>query len=533
LTKEADYRILVADKLGQLGVERLQAAPDASADVKTGMSREELLAVIGEYDALIVRSATTVDAEVLVAATSLRVVGRAGIGVDNIDVRAATARGVLVTNTPQASTVSTAEHAMALMLAASRNLVAAHQSVKAGKWKGGQRSGIQLQGKTLGLVGFGRVGRLVAARARAFGMEVLATDPYVSDAVAQEAGVTLVDLDDLFAAADYVSLHTPNSPETRQMINAATIAKMKDGVVIINAARGALIDETALSAALATGKVRAAAVDVYSKEPVAADNPLLDADNIVLTPHLGASTREAEGDVAVQIVDQVLDALRGVDFRNAINLPFAPGQDLGETLPYVALAEKLGALQFAMALGPVRRVEVEVRGEHADQLVRPVAAGLLKGLLDGFLAARVTYVSAPVLAEEHGITIAQSSGMSRLDYPNLISCRVHWDGGQRLVSGVLFAGGQPRVVQVDDYQMDTKPEGVVLLMINTDVPGVIGQVGTLLGTCGVNIAEWRLGRNEAGTEAMSFVNLDTRPSDEVLEAIRKVSAVRKAVVAEL
>lgn len=518
------FQILIADKLGQDGLDRLDAAEDASYDVKTGLSKEELLQIIGDYDALIVRSSTKPDADVLAAGKKLRVVGRAGIGVDNIDIRAATMNGIIVMNTPQANSIATAEQTLALMLAASRYTAHAHASLASGAWQRSQFSGQQLYRKCLGIIGFGRIGRLVARRAQAFGMEVVAYDPFISEEIGRELGVTLVDLEDLLAQADYISLHTALLPDTQEIINATTLSQMKDGVILINAARGKLINEADLAAAIQSGKVKAAALDVFQQEPPQA-SPLVGLPQVTHTPHLGASTLEAQRDVATQIVDQVLDALRGTDFRNAINMPFHAGPEFEETRPYMELAEKLGLLHAHMAGGPVRKVEIEVRGEAVDPLIKPIAAGLLKGLLEKSNSGAVNYINAPVLAEENGLILSQSKGMGPADYPNQILCRVHWPGGQRLLGGVLFGDGEPRIVQVDAYQLEAKPEGNVLVMQNKDVPGVVGQVGTLLAAYEVNIGEWRMGRHQPGSEALSFINLDNRPPQAVLDALERIPAV--------
>lgn len=521
------YRILVSDSLGDAGIQRLTQASDVEHELRTGLGAAELEAAIGDYDALVVRSQTQVTSSLIKAAKRLKVIGRAGAGTDNIDVRAATANGIVVMNTPQANTIATAEQTMALMLAVSRHIAQAHASLGSGEWARGKFSGRQLYRKVLGLIGFGRVARAVAKRAQAFGMDVVAFDPYVSEEVAQEHGVILQDLGDILPRCDYVSLHTSATEDTKGIINAQTIAQMKDGVILINAARGQLVDESALAEALASGKVAGAALDVYREEPPTPDNRLLQLPNVVHTPHLGASTIEAQRDVAIQIVDQVLDALRGKDFRNSINMPFGVGPDYDAALPYMVLAERMGVLQFHMAAAPVRRVEVEVRGEASESLTRPVAAALLKGILQGFLVDNVNYISAPVLAEEHGITISQSKGVSVVDYSNLISCRVHWDGGSRVIAGVLFGGSHPRIVQVGRYHLDADPSGTLLVMLNKDVPGVIGQVGTILGAYEVNIGEWRMGRNSPGEEALSFINLDCEPPKAALDALESVSAITK------
>ncbi|NCF68769.1 MAG: phosphoglycerate dehydrogenase [Chloroflexi bacterium] len=528
------FRILVADELGQAGLERLKQAEDASFDMMTGLDKETLLGIVPAYEALIVRSGTQVDADVLQAGSKLRVVGRAGVGVDNIDIPAASRMGIIVMNTPGANSIATAEQAMTLMQAISRHTASAHASLKAGEWKRAAFVGTELYGKTLGLVGCGRVGRLVAERALAFGMEVLAYDPFVSEEVALELGVTLVDLEDLLPEADYISLHTALLPETESMINAESISLMKEGVIIVNAARGKLIDDDALAGGLKSGKVRAAAIDVYRQEPPSADNPLLGLPNVLHTPHLGASTTESQHKVATQIADQVLAALRGTDFANALNMPFQISEgNFGKIQPFMKLAEKLGALHAGLANKQVRHVEVEVQGDEVRGLVRAIAAAILIGLLRDRVDVPINYINAPVLAEEHGITINQARGIKKLDYPNLITCRASWDGGERTLGGVLFGGSEPRIVQVDQYRLEARPEGVVLMLKNQDVPGVIGQVGTMLAEYKVNIAEWRLGRNEPGGEALSFINLDSEPPTAVLEALAEVEAVTRVKVAVL
>jgi D-3-phosphoglycerate dehydrogenase len=526
------YKILVSDKLGQEGIDHLDAATDATYDIKTGLSKDELIAIMPEYDGLIIRSGTKPDADILAAGTNLKVIGRAGIGVDNIDIKAATARGIIVMNTPQANSIATAEQTMTLMLAASRHTAPAHASLLSGEWQRSQFVGQQLYRKVLGVVGFGRIGRHVTKRAQAFGMEVLAYDPYVSEEVARELGVTLVDLEDLLQQSDYITLHTASTPETEKMLNAAAFAQMKDGVIVVNVARGKLIDEDALLAALNSGKVKVAALDVYRQEPPTG-SPLIGHPSVLHAPHLGASTVEAQRDVATQIVDQVLDALRGVDYRNAINMPFRAGPEFSAARPYLELAETMGILQAHMADGPIRKVEVETAGDAAGELVRPIAAALLKGVISLGSPDSVNYINAPVLADERGITIAQAKGLGKLDYSNLISCRVKWDGGERLIAGVLFGGSEPRIVQVSDYHLEAKPKGHILMMLNADVPGVIGQVGTILAAYNVNIAEWRLGRTEPGGEALSFINLDSAPPASVIDALSSVPAIHKVKLLHL
>lgn len=534
------HRILVSDKLGNAGIELLEAADDVEFDVRTGLSEVELIDAIGEYDGLIIRSGTTVTEAVLEAAAKLKVVGRAGVGIDNVDVRAATRHGIIVLNTPSANTIATAEHAMALMLAAARNLALAHAAMTDGRWERSNYTGTELYGKTLAVLGFGRIGQRVTERAQAFGMKVVAYDPFVPESVARDANVELLDLDDVLAAGDYFTLHMSMTDETRGIINEANIAKMKPTAIIVNAARGGLVDEAAIAAALDDDTLGAFATDVYSSEPPPPENPLVGHPRVTHTPHLGASTTEAQRDVALQVVSQVMSAVRGDEVADSINVA-GSGGDAGELItPFVSLAEKIGKLQMAMADGPIASVEVEVLSPNAESLIRPVAAGLLKGLLESVVAGRVNFVNAPVLAEERGIKISRSVSVGGGDYQNMLSCRVRWaskDEGEadqeRVISGAIFGQTHPRIVKISSYAFEADPNGTVLLMLNDDVPGVIGEVGSVLGDFGVNIAEWRLGRDGERQEALSFINLDSDPKDEVLEALRGLSAVTKASIVEL
>lgn len=524
------YHILVSDKLGTAALDKLKEYPDVVVDVKTGLSKEQLLEIIPEYDGLIVRSGTQVTADVLAAGKKLRVVGRAGVGVDNIDIKAASIYGIIVMNTPGANSMATAELAVALMLAASRNIPQAHASMSAGEWRRADFVGTQLYRKVLGIIGFGRVGKLVAERAKAFGMEVLAYDPVILEEAARDMGVLLVELDELLAKSDYITLHAALVPATNKLINATTISQMKDGAILINAARGKLIDEQALADALRSGKLAAAAIDVYSSEPPTAENPLISLPNVVHIPHLGASTREAEREVGIQIAAQVVSALRGTDFSYAVNMPFELEGDFASVKPYLDLAETLGRLHAGLADKPIQRLEIEVQGDVVGGLVRAIGAGLLKGVLAADSPVPVNYINAPTLANERGISTTQALGLNNLDYPNLVTCRAIWDGGHRLLAGVLFGGSEPRIVQIDEYRLEARPEGIVLIMQNQDVPGVIGQVGTLLANHSVNIGEWRLGRVHPGGEALSFINLDSEPSEAVLSELAHIKAVTQAKV---
>lgn len=528
------FHILITDELDQSGLTILKKATDVSFDIRLGLNQTELLKAIPTYDALIVRSSTQVDANLLSAGKKLRVIGRAGMGVDNIDIPAATMSGIIVMNTPEANIIATAELTIALMLASSRHIAAAHAALTTANWQRSPYVGTELHNKTVGVIGFGGIGRLVAKRALAFDMQVLVYDPFVSEEIGLEYGITLVDLDDLLPQADYITLHTALGTETENIINADTISQMKPDVTLINTARGKLIDENALTAALQNGRIKAAALDVFRSEPPLANNPLLSLPNVLHTPHLGANTIEAQHAVASQIANQVIDALRGTNFVNSVNMPFQVDENgYAKIQPFLLMAEKLGALHAGLAEGKVQRVELQVKGEIVNDLIRGIAAALLKGLLRDLIPTPINYINAPVLADQYGIKITQATNMNGLDYPNLITCRVITEKTKRTLAGVLFGGSEPRIVQVDQYRLEAKPEGVVLMMQNKDVPGVIGQVGTILSAFEVNIGEWRLGRNEPGGEAMSFINLDSVPSKAVLNALGEITAVTHVKLVQL
>jgi D-3-phosphoglycerate dehydrogenase len=448
------------------------------------------------------------------------------VGLDNVDIEAATERGVLVMNTPGANALATAEHAWALLLAVCRRVPAADASLRRGAWERERFVGVQLAGKTLGVVGLGRIGRLVAVRGRGFGMSVMGCDPYLSEDAAAEIGVELVPLNQVLAAADVVTLHVPLTDETRRLIGSEALDRMKPGAILVNAARGGLVDESAVATALAEGRLGGAAFDVYDVEPPA-DSPLLNAPNVVLSPHLGASTGEAQRDVSVQIVEQVVAALREEEFRNAVNLPFVASGGFATIRPWLDLAERLGRLVAALAPGRMERVEVEARGAEAAPHAGPLSAAVLKGLLAPILGvADVNYINAARVASERGIEVSRGRRASAADYANLIGCRVRTDTGERTVAGTLFQT-HPRAVEIDGYHLDAPPVGTALLVWNRDVPGVIGRVGTILGDAGVNIAEWRLGRNAPGEIALAFINLDTPAPPEVLEDLARIEGVRQ------
>jgi D-3-phosphoglycerate dehydrogenase len=522
------HKLLITDDIGPAGLALLDVSTDVDYDVVKLPGRDQLLEIVGNYEAVITRSGTPLTAEVFDAARKLKVAGRAGVGMDNVDIDAATLHGVLVMNTPEANTLAATELTLTVLLALCRNLPGANASVKRGEWTRSKFLGTQLNEKTLGVIGLGRIGSRVATRCQAFGMKVIAYDPYIAEEVAERLHVQLVgELEELLAQADIITVHTPLTDETKGMIGPDEIAKMKDGVRLINCARGGIYDEQALVDGLASGKVVGAAIDVYSSEPPRTEllQKLLAFDQVVATPHIGANTIEAQRDVAVQIVQQVIDALRGVNFRNVVNLPFAEGVDYRSLAPYMTLAEKIGALHMQLIRGRIGRVEVEFRGEEVEGYVKPLTVALLKGLLAPILSDAVNYVNAPRLAEERGIFVSQTRHPAAEDYSNVILCRVISTKETRLIGGALFLHALPRIVLLDDFRIDAAPAGPALIVSNQDVPGVIGKVGTLLGEHNINIAEWQMGRSAPGGMAVSFINIDAPASDEVLTRLRELPPI--------
>lgn len=528
------YKILITDDVSAQGLAHLDAAKDATYDIVKGLTPPELAERIPGYHGLIVRSSVNVTADVLAAADVLKVVGRAGVGVDNIDVAAASMRGIIVMNTPGANTIATAEHTIALLLALCRHVPQAYARLKNGEWDRKSYLGIQLYRKTMGIIGMGRIGARVAKRCRAFDMNVITYDPYLSDEIAHDLRVTPVTLDELFAQSDFIALHAALTDSTRQIVNAEAISKMKDGVRLINTARGPLIDEQALIDGLQSGKITGAALDVFDVEPLPPDSPLLKMDNVIVTPHLAASTVEAQSDVGTQIVMQMLDALHDVDFRNAINMPFSDASLLRSMQPYLLLAEKVGRLQAQLADGQITRVEVEIKGEDIDDHIKPITVGILKGILSPVMDRTVNYINAPHLAQRSGISVSQTSGLHSLDYPNLITCRVEWKGGgKRTIVASLFNDQEPRLVQIDGWRVDVRPEGIIIVTQSHDRPGFIGQVGTILGAYKINIATWRTGRNEPGGRAISFISVDNDVPAEVLKAIQNIEMMETVRIVKL
>ncbi|BAS27113.1 phosphoglycerate dehydrogenase [Limnochorda pilosa] len=546
-------RVLVADTLDAAGVERLRAEPELEVEVRTGLGREALVEAIPAYDGLVVRSSTQVTAEVLEAGKRLRVVGRAGVGVDNIDVEAATRRGVLVVNAPEGNTLAAAEHTLAMLLAAARWIPQAHASlVRDHQWDRKRFMGVQLQGKVLGVVGLGRIGSEVARRARALGMRVLAYDPFIGPERAGELGVELRELEAIYPEADAFTLHTPLTEQTRHLLGAEAFARMKRGVILVNCARGGLVDEAALLAALESGQVRAAALDVFEEEPPRS-SPLLEHPHVVATPHLGASTHEAQLHVALEIAEQVARALKGEPVAHAVNAPGLPPELARQLEPYVRLAQKLGELFTGWASGAGAfwpRVEVVYSGSIASRDVRPLTNALLVGLLQPVLQEAVNAVNAPVLARQRQLRVnevreADGGGPGRItvraggDAPGSEGLRGGAEAapvggrssGPPQVSGTVDDAGRPILVAVDGYPVHVSSTGHVLLAYNRDQPGVIGAVGTLLGQSGVNIAFMQVGRRRPGEEAVMVLGLDNPIPDPVARRLREFDELWHVVIA--
>jgi D-3-phosphoglycerate dehydrogenase len=520
------FRILVADRIARKGLGPL--ANDARFELieRPGLKGDDLAAAIADADAVLVRSATKITRESLSRATRLKVIGRAGVGVDTIDVDAATERGVAVMNAPAGNTVSAAELAFALLLALIRRVAAADRSMRAGEWDRTSFSGTELYGKTLGLIGAGRVGGEVAKRAQAFGMQVLAYDPFLSADAAHEMGAELLPLDAVLRAADVISLHVPLTDKTRGMLGEAQLALLKPTAVIVNAARGGILDEAALLRRLSEGKLAGAALDVFDQEPLPADHPFRHLPNVVLTPHLGASTEEAQLNVAVEIAEAVRAALLEGDFSRAVNAALVGGERLRRLRPLLDLTTRLGRLGAALVDAPVTAVEVRFAGE-GDDLLRPLAAGAVIGVLEGAVGATaVNVVNALHLAKQRGIQVHRARVDIPHDYTDLIEVRVTAPGKEARVAGAILAEGHPRLVRIGDFRVDVVPRGVVLVLQNHDVPGVIGRVGTLLGNAGINIAEYHQARLTAGGDALAVVSVDAALPGAIGEALRALPEIR-------
>ena len=525
-------KILVSDNLSQAGVDLLRKEKEFVVDVKTGMSREELRKEIGRYEGLVVRSETRVTADVIEAAKKLKVIARAGVGVDNIDVDAATKRGIIVMNTPAGNTLSTAEHTFSLILALARNVPQADRSLREGKWERKKFMGTELYNKVLGILGLGRIGTEVAKRARAFGMQVLAHDPLLTEARGRSLDVTLSSFDEVIEKSDYITVHAPLTNETYHSLSAKEFARMKKGVRIVNCARGGIVDEAALAEAIKSGHVAGAALDVYEKEPPA-NSPLLGLEQVVLTPHLGASTGEAQRSVAIEAATLMVDALKGGIVRNAVNMPPVDSATLQVIRPYVSLAEKMGLFLGQFVRGAAVRIAATYSGKMPVEDLQPISRALLKGFLEPALRESVNYVNANVLASERNIQFIEAKTVETQDYVQLISLRVETDQESHEIGGTLFGASEPRIVLIDGYRVDAVPEGVMLVCFNEDKPKIIGRLGMLLGENNINIANMTLGRKERGGPAVTVLNLDASVSPSLLKRIGKIRYVNEARVVQI
>ena len=520
-------RVLISDALSPAAV---QIFKDRGIEVdfqpKLGKDKDKLAEIIGDFDGLAIRSATKVTPKILEKAKNLKVIGRAGIGVDNVDIPAATAKGIIVMNTPFGNSITTAEHAISLMLAMARQIPEADASTRAGKWEKNKFMGVEIFGKTLGVIGCGNIGSIVADRGLGLKMKVIAYDPFLSHERAVDLGVEKVELDDLFARADFISLHTPLTDKTRNIIDAAALAKTKKGVRIVNCARGGLVDEAAIAEALTAGHVAGAAFDVFVQEP-ATENPLFSLPNVVCTPHLGASTSEAQENVALQVADQMSEYLLRGAITNAINFPSISAEEAPKLKPFVALAEKLGSFAGQLTENPITELQITYEGAVAQMNTRALTSAVLAGLLRPMLGD-VNVVSAPVIARERGMAVEEVTREAESDYESLITVTVVTEKQKRWVSGTVFADGRPRIVNIKGIRMDAEFAPSMIYITNFDKPGFIGKFSSTLGEAGINIATFHVGREAPGANAVALIEIDGELPEKVLDEVRALPQVQQA-----
>lgn len=527
------FRILLSDKLAQQGVDALKSHPEFQVDVNPGLKPDQLAQIIAPYDALVIRSGTKVMREIIDHADSLKVIGRAGVGVDNVDLDAATRRGIVVMNSPLGNSVTTAEHAISMLMAMARHIPAANAAIKAGKWDRSKFTGTEVCNKTLGVIGLGNIGRIVADRAQGLKMKVIGYDPILTAEAAARIGVELVSLDEIFARADFVTVHTPLTDDTRGIVGAEAFAKMKKGVRVINCARGGIVDERALADALASGKVAGAALDVFVEEPPPADHPLLKFDTVVATPHLGAATGEAQLQVAIDIAQQVSDFLLDGTIRNAVNIPAVSPKELEVLGPHLILGERLGRLAAQLISEAPTEVTVSFGGEAANLKADAVIAAVLKGLMSGFLAEELNVVNAPYIARERGIRVTEQRSREITDYVNSLTVTVETVTSEHAVSGAVLGNRAIRLTRIEGFGVEAVPEGYFLMLHNRDVPGVVGAVGTILGEAGINIGGLELGRDRIGGTALSLVEVDSSVPPATLEKLKTLDAITSATLLKL
>ncbi|OGS21716.1 MAG: phosphoglycerate dehydrogenase [Elusimicrobia bacterium RIFOXYA2_FULL_39_19] len=515
------------------GMDKLLNHPEFKVEVNAKPSPEKFAEIIKDYDGLIIRSEVKVTKEIFDAAKNLKLVVRAGTGVDNIDKAYATQKGVVVMNVPGGNTISACEQTMALLMATARNTPQAHASVKAGKWEKEKFIGTELQGKVLGLIGLGRIGKEVATRAKSFEMTILAFDPFLTEDYAKSIGVSKATLDDIFTKADFISLHAPLNDQTRNLINKDTIAKMKPGMRIINCARGGIINEKDLYEALKSGKIKSAAIDVFEKEPTPADNPLLTLDNIIVTPHLGASTEEAQIKIAVESSDMIIDFFTKGIIRNAVNMPSVDMETYKKMKPYVELAEKIGLLQGQLAQGAVKEVEITYSGEVSCFNTATLTPAYLKGLLTPALDLKVNYVNSALIAKDRGIKVKDIKTSETEDYSSVIKAKIITEKEELVIAGTVFSHQFPRIVSIKNLDVDVVPQGCMLVYDNIDKPGIIGKMGTLLGSNNVNIASMQVGRDKVGGKAITIINIDGCPTEKVMKEIALIDGITNVSLVQL
>ncbi|MGB7653906.1 MAG: phosphoglycerate dehydrogenase [Novosphingobium sp.] len=519
-------RVLISDKMDP-NAARIFEERGCQVDVITGETPEQLIARIGDYDGLAIRSSTTVTKDVLAAAKNLKVIGRAGIGVDNVDIPAASAQGVVVMNTPFGNSITTAEHAIALIFALARQIPEANAQTQQGLWPKNGFMGVEVTGKTLGLIGAGNIGSIVASRALGLRMKVVAFDPFLSPERAVELGIEKVELDDLLARADFITLHTPLTDQTRNILSAENLAKTKKGVRIVNCARGGLIDEAALKAGLDSGHIAGAALDVFQTEP-AKDSPLFGTPGFICTPHLGASTNEAQVNVALQVAEQMADFLVNGGVTNALNMPSLSAEEAPKLKPYMALAEQLGSMVGQLTTGAIPRISIHAEGAAAELNIKPIVAAVLAGFLR-VQSATVNMVNAPFLAKERGIEVREIKSEKAGDYHTLIRVSVKTEAGERSVAGTLFSNSEPRLVELFGIKVEAELDGPMMYIVNEDAPGFIGRIGTLLGENAINIGTFNLGRREAGGEAVLLLSVDSPVKGEVLDKAKALPGVKRVM----
>lgn len=525
-------KVLVSDNLGETGI-KIFEAEGIDVDVKTGLAPDALKEIIGEYEGLVIRSATRVTADLLEAATNLKVVGRAGIGLDNVDIPAATKKGVVVMNTPGGNVVTTAEHAIAMMMSAARNIPQGTMSLKAGRWDKKYLQGRELTGKTLGVIGYGKIGSVVADRARGVKMRVVVHDPVISPEVISKHGFEPVSLDDLYSQSDFITVHVPKTTNTANMINREAFSKMKDGVMLINCARGGIVDEDALRDALEVGRVARAALDVFGTEPPPADHPLLAFDSLIATPHLGASTLEAQTNVAVAVANQIVAYLKHNNIVNAVNVPSVSGKTLEKLSPFLHVADRMGCMQAQFAAGQIREIRIDYRGDFQDMDMTPVTTAFVKGLLDFLVPHNVNSVNALAIAKEMGIKLMESSSLESDEFVTLVNAKVVTTEGECTVAGTIFGKTDARIVRIDDFRIEIIPEGHLALIHNMDRPGAIGAIGAKLGEHTINISRMQVGREVGGDNNIILLRTDSPISREVADEILALEQVKTVKLFEL